>query len=334
MAVYCIYGRRLQSDMPLPELALALRSGAREGGPAAEIPDLVFTRGRIPEPAGTWFDIWPVPDGRAWVRGIKVASGYVVRYEDRADFLVDPDRRTITCDDDTDSGCPDEMMRHFLLDQVVPLMLSLDVPVLHASSVVIGGAMAAFIGPAGAGKSTLALGLGRLGHPVGSDDGLLLERRAGEVLGIPAYAGARLCADSANVVGVGRPAANVPGAAKVRVRDGLPFFTGAAPLGRIYVVDSRPSADLAFHALTRRAAVMALVEQAYRLALDDRQALVRQFDDLADVALRIGAWRLTFPRALDGWRALASAVADHFHPGAVAAATGHRRGYGEAGESA
>lgn len=297
MAVYGIYGRRLQSDMPLPELARA-----------AGTPDLVFARGRIPEPAGTWFEIWPVPDGRAWVRGIRVSSGYVVRYEDRADFLVDPDRRTITCDDDTDSGCPDEMMRHFLLDQVVPLMLSLDAPVLHASSVVIDGALAAFIGPAGAGKSTLAVGLGRLGHPVGSDDGLLLERSDGEVLGIPAYAGARLRADSAGVVGE-QPSTS---AAKIRVRDGLPFFTGAAPLARIYVVDPRPSAGIAFHALTRREAVMALVEQAYRLALDDRDGLVRQFDDLAAAALRIGAWRLSFPRALDGWRALSSAVAGHF----------------------
>ena len=306
MAVYSIYGRRLQSDMPLPELALAADAG---------IPDLVFERGRIPEPAGTWFDIWPVPDGRAWVRGIRVPSGYVVRYEDRADFLVEPARRTITCDDDTESGCPDEMMRHFLLDQVVPLMLSLDAPVLHASSVVIRGAMAAFIGPGGAGKSTLAVALGRLGHPVGSDDGLLLTLTDGEVLGVPAYGGARLCPDSANVVG-GQP---VSSSAKIRVRDGLPFFSGAAPLARIYVVDPRPSADITFHALTPREAVMALVEQAYRLALDDREALVRQFDDLSAAALRIDAWRLSFPRTLDAWRVLSSAVAGHFHPAFAAA---------------
>lgn len=329
MAVYTIYGRRLHSDMPLPELEPARPTAERDGGSA-----LFFMRGRIPEPDGTWFDIWPVPDGRSWVRGIKVTSGYIVRYEDRADFLVDPDRRAITCDDDTDSGCPDDMMRHFLLDQVVPLMLSLDAPVLHASSVLIGGAMAAFIGPGGTGKSTLAAALGRLGHPVGSDDGLLLARRAGGVLGIPAYAGARLCADSASAVGAGPAAVNAPVAAKIRVRDGLPFFTGAAPLVRLYVVDPRPAAAIGFHALTARAAVMALVEQAYRLALDDRAALVRQFDDLADAALGIGAWRLSFPRALDGWRALAGAVAEHCHPASAAAANGNRRGQGAAGEHA
>jgi hypothetical protein len=206
------------------------------------------------------------------------------------------------------------MMRHFLLDQVVPLMLSLDAPVLHASSVVIDGAMAAFIGPGGAGKSTLAVALGRLGHLVGSDDGLLLTRKDGEILGVPAYAGARLCADSANVVG-GQPASS---SAKIRVREGLPFFTGAAPLARIYVVDPRPSSGIAFHALTTRESAMALIEQAYRLALDDRAALARQFDELAGAALQIGAWRLTFPRALDGWRALSSAVAGHFHEEAYA----------------
>ena len=328
MAVYTIYGRRLQSDMPLPELPRAGERAEREGGP-----DLIFTRARIPEPDGTWFDIWPVPGGRSWVRGIRVPSGYVVRYEDRADFLVDPDRRAITCDDDTDSGCPDEMLRHFLLDQVVPLMLSLDAPVLHASSVVIGGAMAAFIGPGGAGKSTLAAALGRLGHPVGSDDGLMLAHGTGGVVGIPAYAGARLCPDSASAVGAGRAAADAP-SAKIRVRDGLAFFAGAAPLARLYVVDPRPAAAIGFHALTARATVMALVEQTYRLALDDRAALVSQFDALADAALGIGAWRLSFPRALDDWRALAGAVADHFHPAAAAAANGNRRGSGAAGEQA
>jgi len=334
MALYTIYGRTIQSDMALPELAPARRSVERDGGAASGIPDLVFQRGRIAEPDGRWFDIWPVPDGRAWVRGIKVPSGYVVRYEDRADFFVDLDRRTITCDDDTDSGCPDDMMRHFLLDQVVPLTLSLNAPVLHASSVVIRGAMAAFIGPGGAGKSTLAVALGRLGHPVGSDDGLLLARQDGEVFGIPAYAGARLCADSAKVAGMGQRSADAPIAAKLRVRDGIPFFAGAAPLVRIYVVDPRPSADVAFHALTPRAAVMALLEQAYRLALDDRAALARQFEDLADAALGIEAWRLSFPRTLDAWRVLAHAVAEHFHLGAVAAATGDRRGNGAACKSA
>jgi hypothetical protein len=317
MAVYRIYGRRLHSDMALPELERAVGE-----------PDLFFRRGSIPEPAGAWFDIWQVPDGRAWVRGIKVSAGYVVRYEDRADFLVDRERGIITCDDDTNSGCPDEMMRHFLLDQVVPLMLSLDQPVLHASSVIVEGAMAAFIGPGGAGKSTLAVALGRLGHAVGSDDGLLLARRDGGVVGIPAYAGARLCADSASVVG-GHASTT---AAKLRVRDGLPFFTGAAALGRIYVIDPRPSGSIAFHALTPRAAVMALVEQAYRLALDDRAALARQFEDLAAVALKVGAWQISFPRVLDGWRELSSAVAGHIRPASAAAANGHPRGYGAAGE--
>jgi energy-coupling factor transporter ATP-binding protein EcfA2 len=324
MALYRIYGRALESDLPLPELTLARPSIEREGGAAAGTPDIVFQRGRVAEPDGQWFDIWPVPDGRAWVRGIKVPSGYVIRYVDRADFLVDSERRTITGDDDTDSGCPEEMMRHFLLDQVVPLMLSLEAPVLHASSVVIGGAMAAFIGPGGAGKSTLAVALGRLGHPLGSDDGLLLACESERIVGIPAYAGARLCADSAHqVASAGLPVPAAPHRGKVRVHDGLPFHDGPAPLARVYVVDPRPSAEIAFHALPSRAAVMELVGQTYRLALDDRDALVREFDVLADVALRIEICRLAFPRALDDWRALALAIAADFQPASARARLRH-----------
>jgi hypothetical protein len=56
---------------------------------------------------------------------------------------------------------------------------------------------------------------------------------------------------------------------------------------------------------------MALVEQSYRLALDDRAALARQFDDLVGVARNVPAWRLSWPRRLDRWKELADAVIDH-----------------------
>jgi hypothetical protein len=306
--VYEIYGRGLRSSMPLPELS-----------PIAAEPQLTFTRARLDDPEGEWFEIWPEPDGRPWIRAMRLSSGYAVQYVNLAEFHIDRDGRDIVCD--TAPECSDDMVRHFLLDQIVPLALSLHSPVLHASCVLVNGEMAAFVGPGGAGKSTLAFALGRAGHPIGSDDGLLLRLEASRVLGTPAYPGARLWRDSAQALAAGPPLN--PGArqaTKLRFREGLPFFMHTAPLTRLYVVDPQPAADARFEPLSRRTALMEVVQQAYRLALDDRASLARQFDVLARTVMHVPAWRVSFPRALDAWQPLAGAVALHISRGTEAVA--------------
>jgi hypothetical protein len=311
MPVYSVYGHRLRSDIALPELV-------EVGGEG----DLWFRRGSLAIAPGQWFEIWPQPDGRPWIRGMKVPCGYRVRYEDRGDFLLDADTRSITFDDAL-CVCPGEMMRHFLLDQIVPLMLSLDSLVLHASSVVIDGEMAAFIGPGGAGKSTIAVALARRGYALGSDDGLLLRRSGDRWLGGPAYGGARLWRDSAAIVAVGqRPNPGATAARKVRVTEGLRFVSEPSPLTRLYIIDPAPAPAIRFEPLTARAALIELVQQTYRLALDDRDALRTQLDALADVVTHLTAWRVAFPRTLAGVSSLAESVAAHIGAASVKATAG------------
>ena len=99
-------------------------------------------------------------------------------------------------------------MRHLLLDQVMPLVLSRDRLVLHASAVATPAGAAAFIGFTGAGKSTLAASLSAAGFPILSDDCLVIERDGRGFLARPFYPGARLWPDSVHAVG-----ANVEGRA-------------------------------------------------------------------------------------------------------------------------
>jgi hypothetical protein len=266
-------------------------------------------------PAGPdWFDIWPTHSGAPWVRAQRTPRGYRIRFEGRADFLVDFDSRSIACDP---VDCPDAMMRHFLVDQVVPLMLSVDHVVLHASSVVLNGGFAAFVGPGGAGKSTIALTLGRAGFVIGSDDGLLIEPesdpRTPRVprLATPSYPSVRVWQDSATVAATAASNPDEPPSAKRQFREGLAFFSEPLPLIRVYVLDPEPSASTRFDPLSPREAAMTLVEQSYRLALDDRSSLARQLDALSGIARDVPAWRLSFPRRLDAWRDLAAAVAAH-----------------------
>ena len=309
MPVYELYGRTFDSDMTFPEL--------RPAEPGSEA-GYRFSR-RLPPPHhGDWFVIWWRPDGDPWVRASRTANGYRVQYCNCAEFDVDAVHSTITADT---IDCSEEMFRHFLLDQVAALAWSLEAPVLHASSVAIDGrTLVAFAGPGGAGKSTLATALARRGHAIASDDALLLRMADHDVSAVPAYPGVRLWNDSelevaAGLTGAGRP---VP-IAKQRFSRGLPFAREGR-LVRLYVLDPLPAGAIRFERLSGRDAVVELVRQTYRLALDDRGALARELAALADIVGRVSCWRLSHPRHLDRWRALAADVEAHVRAGATVAA--------------
>jgi len=73
---------------------------------------------------------------------------------------------------------------------------------LHASAVAVNGAVVAFTGPAGAGKSTTVAGLSRLGLPLYCDDTLLLHMGAdGIPLCLPGHKRMKLWPDSVNLTG-------------------------------------------------------------------------------------------------------------------------------------
>ena len=300
MFAYEICGRALHSEMALPELAAP-------AAPPAGAP-LTFVHRLPTAPAAGWFTIWPRPDGLPWVRAARTPSGYHVRYCNCAEFSIDLTRRQIA---GAAVDCAPEMFRHFLVDQVVPLMLSVDEIVLHASAVAIGDGLAAFIGPGGSGKSTIAMALSRHGHAIASDDGLVVVERDGGAIGIPAYAGIRLWPDSEAVLasglrGFGRPHRR----AKQRFRDGL-AFAGTEPLTHVYVLSPDGAPAVAFERLSPRDAAVELLQQCFRLALDDGRALATQLDRLTSIARRVPAWRLAAPRALADAPALAAAVARH-----------------------
>jgi hypothetical protein len=310
MPVYEIYGRELHTDLALPELSPP--DGCVRFAP------LRFEH-RLPlAPPGGWFTIWYRPDGLPWVRAARTAHGYHVQYRKCADFSLDLRTGVIA---GAAIDCADDMFRHFLVDQIVPMMLSVGDVVLHASAVSIDGAVAAFAGPGGSGKSTIAMALSRLGHAIVSDDGVLLARTGEHLTAIPAYSGIRLWPDSeAALVTALHGARRRQAHAKRRFREGVAFGRAAA-LTHLYVLAPGASASVAFEPLTARDAAVEMVRQCFRLALDDREALARQLDALAAAAPSLSAWRLSYPRALAGAAARAGEIAAHVrasHPAARA----------------
>jgi hypothetical protein len=142
-----------------------------------------------------------------------------------------------------DGGMED--WQRFLIAQVLPFAAVLrGLEVFHASAVAVDGRAAAFLGPSGAGKTSIAMALCRLGASFLTDDVLVVERDGERLLAHPGapVAGiakeeverlrSRQSLDDATILN------SDPREAMVRVtpqRD-------AVPLQAIFVLDRRPEA--------------------------------------------------------------------------------------------
>ncbi len=124
------------------------------------------------------------PDGSAYFRIDKdPRTGYLIWGEGRGHFLLSPDAHCLTCAPDP---CPQEVWQRFLIGQVLPLAaLVSGLEILHASAVVIDGRAVAFVGPSGAGKTSLALELCRNGAEFLADDVLALEPKGSTPMAQP-----------------------------------------------------------------------------------------------------------------------------------------------------
>jgi hypothetical protein len=80
---------------------------------------------------------------------------------------------------------------------------------IHATAVSIDGAACAFLGPTGAGKSTLAINFASAGAPLLGDDCVVLSVASDAIVLTPGYAGARLWDDSFDALGLDPAASKI-----------------------------------------------------------------------------------------------------------------------------
>jgi hypothetical protein len=219
------------------------------------------------------------------------------------------------------------VMRHLLIDQVVPLTLShRGVPLLHASAVVVDGRTIVFVGPSGSGKSTLAASFVDDDATVMADDALALERR-NLWWASPSYPGVRVWPNALpalRAVGDWRPSPGLaPGASLLRSprrvasytdkrrlgpRHGVRFSCEAAPVSRIYVLSDEPVVDPVVASLSRRNAVMALVSQTFVLDALDGPRLETQLEWISDLVSAVDVRVLRRPCDLGRLAAVRQAV--------------------------
>jgi hypothetical protein len=299
----------LSSDIAVPELEAV-----------GDAPDWHFTLSdRRPVTARPqWFHRWRNPGEGPMLSFGRVPAGYLLRFHGRADFAIDFASRAIVGWRRPKATLA--TLRHLLIDQVVPLVLSRDRLVLHASAVATPSGAVAFVGYTGAGKSTLAAALAIGGLPILADDCLVVEPARRGFVARPFYPGVRLWADSVRAVGAS-PRASAPVAHYTRKRRldarDLSCESRAVPLRRIFVLDRpakpRQNTPLLLTRLRGVDALLRLLECTFQLDITDAGAVRRTFERQSQLVRAVPVDRLTFPWQLKTLAATCDAVVGRLH---------------------
>jgi hypothetical protein len=182
---HAIFGGRLRSEIPLPELP-SIQAGE---------PDWVFKRAVEPLSDGTYLGDDRV-DAEIRVRCSKLSDGFRLEFDDTGTFDIRECGRVIAWTPGTTSAM--ELVRADLLGGVFSVALHLQgLLCLHGSGVGIDGSAVAFLANKGAGKSTLATALCAAGATLVTDDMLPVDPRS-PVTAWPSMPAVRLLHDSAS----------------------------------------------------------------------------------------------------------------------------------------
>jgi hypothetical protein len=288
---YAAYGAVLSSTVPLPELSVHGHAD----------PDLFVTSADDTTTDAEWHLVEASDQSSArWLTVASGPCGYRLVFDGGGEFIVSVKERRITS---STTAADAATVRHLLIDQVVPLVLAhAGRLVLHASGIETPVGAMALIGPAGAGKSTLTASFGVNGAPVLADDALVVERRGGEWLAVPAYAGIRIWPDVIATVQTDGDSPRVaPYTEKRRLgpAEGLRFCRETVPLRRIYVLDLEEVDRITLVPLSGREALMAVVAHTFTLDASDTARAADQLDRAHALCRDVSVKRLQYPRRLD-----------------------------------
>jgi hypothetical protein len=176
---YFVFGLTLRSNRPIPELPLAKQSDSPADVYVHLDASPLGTRIGVSDPEHlTYISPYQDESGNSMLRICSLAGGKFSRldYADGTKFWLDRDGTEVWATWRDNSTIEDAGT--YLLGPVLGRLLRLrGVTCLHASAVALGERAVAFVGPAGAGKSTTAAALALRGHAILSDDVVALAER-------------------------------------------------------------------------------------------------------------------------------------------------------------
>jgi hypothetical protein len=292
MYSYRISGTAFHSSVSLPELVCD-----HDGTPE-------FTFQLCAEPRDflspqDWLNHWYLHDSSIWLSFAKIEGGYLLRFPAYADFIVSRDGRNVSCI--LRQNCPQETMRHLLLNQVIPIVLShLGKLVLHASACRTPQGVMAFMGMTGMGKSTLAASFGLKGFAVLSDDCLLVQAHGDQVTSIPSYGGLRLWPESISALFEEEPELQPMAhyTDKKRVLFDQAVGVASLSLKAVYVL-AQPENEAKEVIITRLSpskALLEIVKHTFQLDVTDHEKLGQAFKRYEWLAKSVPFFTLTYAR--------------------------------------
>jgi hypothetical protein len=270
-----------------------------------------------------WFHEWKIlDDGGAddgaeqeapWLQLGRCRDDYVLRFPAYGEFIIAKGANSIQCRPLPETA--EMTVRHLLLDQVMPLVLSRwERLVLHASAILTRCGAIAFVGNSGKGKSTLATSFALEGFSLLSDDYLVLRLGHEGWKAMPAYPGVRLWPSTAEaLLPQSLPTTDVaPYTAKRRVADPklLPQTAKPALLRKLYLLAEEAS-GISIERVSPGRSIISLVEFAYNLDITDSTFLRQQFETVNQVAREVPVYAIHFPRDYSTLPALREAILPH-----------------------
>lgn len=210
MAIYSLFGLRVSSELPLPEVA--------PGEGAAEV---AIRLGKVPD---------ELPDATKRTAQFEVAPGRLrLEISGVASFLVSHGNEILI---EPAAGAEESEIRVFLLGSAMGALLQQRgfLP-LHASAVESRGRAVLFAGDSGLGKSTLAAAFHAAGHRVVADD--VTAVRVGDdgvPVAYPAYPELKLWADALDKLGLDAAGLPMPRPQVDKSRLPVDDFGAADPL--------------------------------------------------------------------------------------------------------
>jgi hypothetical protein len=288
---YPVFGLSLRSNLPIPALTC---SDLPKDTPEVELhlgifPELELSPGdaRVLSKmiyVSSYTDQFGEPALRAW----EAADGALVHlaYSDGNQFWLDRAGRTIWAVWSERSSL--ENATSYLLGPVLGLVLRLrGIICLHASAVAFGESSVAFVGPAGAGKSTTAAAFAKLGRGVVSDDIVGLVEREGVFHVLPAYPHLCLWPESVNMLygspdALPQPIHDWEKRQLALGENGTSFERHPLPLRAIYILgERRQNAAPLVSAISEREVLLSLVANTYATNLIDRTLRGTEFEVLS-----------------------------------------------------
>lgn len=262
----------------------------------------------------------PLPDGRPGnvISALQGGRFLTFRYWDGVQFLIDQAGSRVWCRWPSEMTLKDAAT--YLLGPILGYLLrARGVTALHASVIEIADRAVAFVGSAGAGKSTIAAAFAQQSHRVLSDDLAPLRLVPQGVEVQPTYPVIRLWEESVLALyGSSEALPLICPSWEKRYKDlregGRGFDTSPLPLGGIYLLGQRHRGTHG-GTIEREASGPALINLAphtnARYAMTD-EMLADEFSLLAEVVRRIPVKRIHPPKELHRIARMCQLVASDF----------------------